>query len=89
MSVVLLQATNEVAMWRHKCESGEGGVRSEEMDDMKRKLNAKLQDAEAQMEAALAKVSSLEKAKMKLSGELEDVVIEVERVSSSHHSSLN
>ena len=68
-------------MWRHKCESGEGGVRSEEMDEMKRKMNAKLQEAESQMEAALAKVSSLEKAKMKLAGELEDVVIEVERVS--------
>lgn len=48
---------------------------------MKRKMNAKLQDAESQMEAALAKVSSLEKGKMKLAGELEDVIIEVERVS--------
>lgn len=76
---LLTKSANEVAMWRQKCESGEGGVRSEEMDEMKRKMNAKLQEAESQMEAALAKVSSLEKAKMKLAGELEDVVIEVER----------
>ena len=38
-------------------------------------------EAESQLEAAISKVSSLEKSKMKLTGELEDVVIEVERVS--------
>ena len=37
-------------------------------------------EAESQLETAISKVSSLEKSKMKLTGELEDVVIEVERV---------
>lgn len=50
-------------MWRQKLESGEGGVRSEEMDELRRKMNAKLQEAEAAAEAAQAKASSLEKVK--------------------------
>ncbi len=42
---------------------------------------AKVQEAEAQMEAAQSRCSSLEKAKTRLQGELEDVMVEVERVS--------
>ena len=41
---------------------------------------AKVQEAESQMESAQAKCASLEKAKHRLQGELEDVMIEVERV---------
>ena len=61
-------------------ESGEGGVRSEEMEELKRKYNSKIQDLESQLEAALAKASSLEKARNRLQGELEDLSVEVERV---------
>ena len=57
--------------------------RSEELDELKRKMMAKVQEAEAQMEAAQSKCSSLEKAKHRLQGELEDVMVEVERVSPS------
>lgn len=78
---LLTKANNEINVWRHKLESGEGGVRSEELDELKRKFNAKLADAESQLEAAQSKCSSLEKARTRLQGELEDVMIEVERVS--------
>lgn len=78
----LLQKANaEAANWRQKCESGEGGVRSEELEDLKKKLGAKLLDAESQLEAALTKAASLEKNNNRLKGELEDLTIEVERVS--------
>ena len=66
-------------MWKAKFESGEGGVRSEEMEEMKRKMNARLQEAEQALEAAHSKVNSLEKVKSRLNGELEDLMIEVER----------
>ena len=79
MQRLLTKANNEASMWRQKCESGEGGVRSEEMDDLKRKMNAKLQEAESALEAAQSKASSLDKAKHRLQGELEDLMIEVER----------
>lgn len=51
------------------------------MDEMKRKLGAKLQETEAQLEAALTKAASLDKNNKRLKGELEDLTIEVERVS--------
>jgi len=80
---MLTKANNEMAVWRHKAESGEGGVRSEEMEELKRKMNAKVTELEAQLEAAQSKASSMEKVKNRLQGELEDLTIEVERVCKS------
>ncbi len=77
----LTKANNEIQIWRRKFESGEGGVRSEELDDLKRKMNAKIQELESQLEGALSKASGLEKVRNRLQGELEDVMIEMERVS--------
>jgi len=76
---LLTKANNDIAEWRRKFESGEGGIRSEELEDLKRKMLSRLNDLEAQLEAALSKCSSMEKAKNRLQGELEDVVIEMER----------
>ena len=79
----LLQKANaEAASWRQKAENGEGGVRSEEVEELKKKIGAKLLDTESQLEAALSKAASLEKNNNRLKGELEDLSIEVERVSS-------
>ncbi len=77
----LTKANNDSNSWRQKFESGEGGIRSEELDELKRKMTAKLQEAEGQVEAAQGKCNNLEKAKNRLQGELEDVMCEVERVS--------
>jgi chromosome segregation ATPase len=81
MQRVIQKVNAECQTWKHKVESGEGGVRSEEMDDLKKKLNAKLAEAESQMEAAQSKAASLDKHNNRLKGELEDLTIEVERVS--------
>ena len=54
--------------------------RSEEMEDLKRKMNAKLLDLEEQLEAAQSRASQLEKTKTRLQGELEDTMVEVDRV---------
>lgn len=77
---LLAKANNEAAMWRHKFESGEGGVRPEEVDELKRKFNARIAELEAQLEAALAKASSLEKVKNRLQGEMDDLMVEVDKV---------
>merc|ERR1711992_107214 len=61
------------------CESGEGGASSADLDDLKRKMNAKLSDVESQLEGAQSKCNSMEKARNRLQGELEDVMIEMER----------
>ena len=65
---LLTKAQNEAQIWKRKCESGEGGVRSEELDELKRKMNARLAEAEAALESAISKASSLEKAKHRLQG---------------------
>ncbi len=79
---MLTKANNEANTWRQKFQSGEGGVRSEEMDDLKRKMNAKLAETESNLEASHAKCISLEKTRNRLQNELEDVMVEVERVCS-------
>jgi len=79
---LITKANNEAAEWRRKCESGEGGVSSEALEELKRKLSVKLQETESQLEAALTKAASLEKANHRMRGELEDLSIEVERATS-------
>ncbi|XP_054718745.1 myosin heavy chain, muscle-like isoform X3 [Uloborus diversus] len=71
----------EVQLWRSKYES-EGLARLEELEDSKRKLQAKLQEADETIEQLNAKCSSLEKTKTRLQGELEDMSIEVEKANS-------
>lgn len=81
---LIQKAQQEAQSWKQKCESGEGGAGREELEELKRKLNAKLQDAESQLESALQKAASLEKANQRMRAELEDVTIELERVSSDY-----
>jgi len=81
MQRLITKANTEAATWRQKLESGEGGVSSEALDELKRKLSVKLQETESQLEAALTKAGSLDKANHRLRGELEDLSVEVERVS--------
>ncbi|XP_055937975.1 myosin heavy chain, muscle-like isoform X5 [Argiope bruennichi] len=77
----LSKANAEVQLWRTKYES-EGLARLEELEDSKRKLQAKLQEADETIEQLNQKCSSLEKTKTRLQGELEDMSIEVEKANS-------
>jgi myosin heavy chain 1/2/3/4/8/13/7B/15 len=58
-------------------------ARGEELEEAKRKLAAKLSEAEEQVEAALTKCNSLEKVKARLQGEVEDLMVDVERANAS------
>jgi len=73
---------SEVQQWRARFES-EGSARREELEEAKRKLAAKLTEAEEQVEAALVKCNALEKAKARLQGEVEDLMVDVERANSN------
>ncbi len=72
----------EVHQWRSRYES-EGISRSEELEEAKRKLATKLSEAEEQVEAALNKCNALEKVKARLQGEVEDLMVDVERANAS------
>ncbi|KAK3591327.1 hypothetical protein CHS0354_028436 [Potamilus streckersoni] len=78
----LSKANAEVQQWRSKFES-EGTTRAEELEEARRKLQAKLTEVEQAAEAALAKCSQLEKTKARLQGELEDLVVDVERANAN------
>jgi chromosome segregation ATPase len=58
-------------------------ARMEELEEAKRKLAAKLSEAEEQVEAALSKCNALEKVKSRLQGEVEDLMVDVERANAS------
>lgn len=77
----LSKANAEVQLWRSKYES-EGLARLEELEENKRKLQAKLQEADETIEQLNGKCGSLEKTKTRLQGELEDMSIEVEKANS-------
>ncbi|XP_043189576.1 myosin heavy chain, muscle-like isoform X46 [Amphibalanus amphitrite] len=68
----------EAQMWKQKYEQ-DGLARVEELDDQRSKLALRLQEAEEQLESLNAKNSQLEKLKQRLSGELEDMHMEVDR----------
>ncbi|XP_063816852.1 myosin-4-like [Pseudophryne corroboree] len=74
----LSKANNEVAMWRSKYET-DAIQRTEELEEAKKKLAQRLQEAEEHAEALNAKCSSLEKTKQRLQMEVDDLMIDVER----------
>ncbi|CAN9511783.1 unnamed protein product [Ophioblennius macclurei] len=75
------KANSEVAQWRTKYET-DAIQRTEELEEAKKKLAQRLQDAEESIEAVNAKCASLEKTKQRLHGEVEDLMIDVERANS-------
>ncbi|MEQ2205991.1 hypothetical protein XENOCAPTIV_020369, partial [Xenoophorus captivus] len=75
------KANSEVAQWRSKYET-DAIQRTEELEEAKKKLAQRLQDAEESIEAVNSKCASLEKTKQRLQGEVEDLMIDVERANS-------
>uniref|UniRef100_A0A8C9U0Z7 Myosin, heavy chain 6, cardiac muscle, alpha n=1 Tax=Scleropages formosus TaxID=113540 RepID=A0A8C9U0Z7_SCLFO len=74
----LSKANSEVATWRAKYET-DGIQRTEELEEAKKKLAQRLQEAEEAVEAMNAKCSSLEKTKHRLQNEIEDLMLDLER----------
>uniref|UniRef100_A0A671W601 Myosin, heavy chain 7B, cardiac muscle, beta a n=1 Tax=Sparus aurata TaxID=8175 RepID=A0A671W601_SPAAU len=78
----LSKANAEVAQWRTKYET-DAIQRTEELEEAKKKLVTRLQEAEETVEASNAKCSSLEKTKHRLQTEIEDLVIDLERANAA------
>ncbi|KAM9837420.1 myosin-1-like [Aulostomus maculatus] len=72
------KANTEVAQWRTKYET-DAIQRTDELEEAKKKLAQRLQEAEESIEAVNAKCSSLEKTKQRLLGEVDDLMADVER----------
>uniref|UniRef100_H3CE06 Myosin, heavy chain b n=1 Tax=Tetraodon nigroviridis TaxID=99883 RepID=H3CE06_TETNG len=76
----LSKANSEVALWRNKYET-DAIQRTEELEEAKRKLAQRLQEAEEQIEAVNSKCASLEKTKQRLQSEMEDLMVDVDKSS--------
>ncbi|XP_029768035.1 myosin heavy chain, skeletal muscle-like [Terrapene carolina triunguis] len=76
-----MPCNNEVAQWRIKYET-DAIQRTEELEEAKKKLAQRLQEAEEQAEAVNSKCASLEKTKQRLQDEVENLMIDVERENS-------
>ncbi|KAG9343689.1 hypothetical protein JZ751_013067 [Albula glossodonta] len=76
------KANSEVAQWRTKYET-DAIQRTEELEEAKKKLAQRLQDAEEAAEAINSKCSSLEKTKQRLQGEVDDLMMDVERANAA------
>merc|ERR1711930_44896 len=71
----LSKANAEVASWRTKYET-DAIQRTEELEEAKKKLAAKLQEMEELVESTQAKCASLEKTKVRQLGEIEDLQVD-------------
>ncbi|CAN2389192.1 microtubule motor activity, partial [Pristimantis euphronides] len=78
----LSKANGEVTQWRTKYET-DAIQRTEELEDAKKKLVQRLQEAEEQVEAVNSKCASLEKTKQRLQAEVEDLMVDIERANSA------
>ncbi|XP_062400945.1 myosin, heavy chain 7B, cardiac muscle, beta a [Sardina pilchardus] len=74
----LSKANAEVAHWRTKYET-DAIQKNEELEEAKKKLVTRLQEAEESVEVSSAKCSSLEKTKHRLQTEMEDLMVDLER----------
>ena len=74
----LTKSNSEIAVWRNKYET-DAIQRTEELEDAKKKLATRLQEAEEQVEAAQAKCATLEKTKNRLMGDIDDLTSDLER----------
>ncbi|XP_011799339.1 PREDICTED: myosin-4-like [Colobus angolensis palliatus] len=72
----------EVTTWRTKYET-DAIQRTEELEETKRKLAARLQEAEEAAETAQARAASLEKNKQRLQAEVEDLTIDLEKANAA------
>ncbi|XP_035603896.1 myosin heavy chain, skeletal muscle-like [Oncorhynchus keta] len=69
------KASSEVALWRTKYET-DAIQHTEELEEAKKKLAQRLQEAEEQIEEVNIKCASLEKTKQRLQSEMEDLMVD-------------
>ncbi|XP_041944180.1 myosin heavy chain, fast skeletal muscle-like [Alosa sapidissima] len=72
------KANSEVAQWRAKYET-DAVQRTEELEEAKKKLAQRLQEAEETIEALNTKCDSQEKTRLRLQGQVEDLMVDVEK----------
>lgn len=78
----LVKANGEVISWRSKYET-EASARAEEVEELRRKYTARLQEQEEHLESLIVKVNNLEKQKSRLQSEVEVLIIDLEKANNT------
>lgn len=74
----LVKANAEAQQWHAKADA-EAAARAEEVEELRRKYTARIQEQEEHIEQLLVKVNNLEKQKSRLQSEIEVLIIDLER----------
>lgn len=74
----LVKANAEAQQWHAKADA-EAAARAEEVEELRRKYTARIQEQEEHIEQLLVKVNGLEKQKSRLQSEIEVLIIDLER----------
>lgn len=78
----LNRATGEASQWKSKYET-ESSSRIEEVEEIRRKFTIRIQEQEEHIESLVIKINSLEKLKVKLTTEVEVLIIDLEKANST------
>lgn len=74
----LNNANGNVALYKNKYET-EAAARVEEVEEIRRKFTIRIQEQEEHIESLVVKINSLEKLKVKLTTEIEVLIIDLEK----------
>lgn len=74
----LNNANGNVALYKNKYET-EAAARAEEVEEVRRKFTIRIQEQEEHIESLVIKINTLEKIKIKLSTEVEVLIIDLEK----------
>ncbi|XP_071447025.1 paramyosin, long form [Hetaerina americana] len=78
----LVRANGEVQTYKSKYET-EAAARAEEVEELRRKFQARLSEQEEHIETLIAKVNALEKHKSRLQSEVEILIIDLEKANNT------
>lgn len=77
----LLNANGNASLYKNKYES-ESALRIEEVEEIRRKFTIRIQEQEEHIESLVIKINSLEKLKVKLTTEIEVLIMDLEKANS-------
>lgn len=75
---LISKANAEAQQWRAKYES-EGLNKSEEAEETRRKMQARVQELQEQLDQTVARVATVDKVRQRLQSELEDAQVDADR----------
>ncbi|KAK4877348.1 hypothetical protein RN001_009854 [Aquatica leii] len=78
----LVKSQGDVQIWKSKYET-ECLSRAEEVEELRRKYNARITEMEEHIESLLVKVNNLEKQKSRLQSEVEVLIIDLEKANNT------